>query len=95
MGSDDLPDDSDDPLLLKAVVAGLAALCAAALALGVADGVAPGRPRGAAPGPETALPVSGGRGPALPPVLRLCFRGPRGEPVDFPAMEQCSQAAAP
>jgi hypothetical protein len=28
-------------------------------------------------------------GPAALPDPRLCFRGPRGEPVDFPAAQHC------
>ena len=92
-------DGGDDPLFVKALVAGLAALCAAALAMGMADGAPLERPRGlaaAAPGPEAGLTAAGRRGPAAPPpVLRLCFHGPRGEPVDFPVAQYCPEAAAP
>jgi hypothetical protein len=92
---------SDDPLEnrvgrpppLKAAVAGLAALCAAALAVaGTADGAPPGSAPGrAAPGPQAGPAVAGGgRDPAaLPPARRLCFHGPRGEAVDFPAVLDC------
>ncbi len=94
MRSDDAQRDSDGRLpLLKAAGAGLAALCAAALAaLGATDGAPPGSAPGrAAPGPQAGLAVvGGGRGPAaLPPVRRLCFQGSRGEPVDFPAVLDC------
>ena len=97
MRSEGVPDDNGDPLLAKAVVAGLAAALAAALAAGMADGVPAGRPRGqVASGPEPrAAAVADGRGPALPPVPRLCFSGPRGEPVDFPVALHCPQAGAP
>ncbi len=78
----------------KAAVAGLAILCAAALAVaGAAGGAAPGSApgRAAAPGPQARPAVAGGgRGPAaLPPIRRLCFHGPRGEPVDFSAVLDC------
>lgn len=71
----------------EAVVAGLAALFAAALAAGVFDGAPPERPRRQA--------VADGR-LAAAPVPHLCFRGPGGEPVDFPAAPQqkCPQADA-
>jgi hypothetical protein len=95
MRSDDALENSDGgPPLFKAVVAGFAAFCAAALAVGVAVGVANGAPPGrasgrAAPGAKAGLAVAGKRGPALPPVSRLCFHGRRGEPVDFPAVLDC------
>ena len=94
MRSDDAQRDSDGRLpLLKAAVAGLAALCAAALAtVGAADGAPPvSTPGRAAHGPQAGLAVAGGgRGPAaLPAARRLCFNGPRGEPVDFPAVLDC------
>jgi hypothetical protein len=79
-------------LPVGALVAGLAALCAAALVAGAFDGAPPERPR---PGPEAGLAVAaGGGGPAGPPISRLCFRGPRGEPVDFAAVDHCPRAAA-
>ncbi len=94
MRSDDAQRDSNGRLpLVKAAGAGLAALCAAALAtMGAAGGAPPGSAPGrAAPGSQAGLAVAGGgRGPAaLPPVRRLCFHGPRGEPVDFPAVLDC------
>ena len=91
MRSDDALENSDGgPPLFKAVVAGFAAFCAAALAVGVADGAPPGRASGrAAPGAEAGLAVASRRGPALPPISRLCFHGRRGEPVDFPAVLDC------
>ncbi len=94
MQSDNALRNSDDgrpPLpVAKAVLAGLAAaLCAAALAVGAADGAPPGSAPGRAS--SAGLAVAGGRGPApvLPPISRLCFHGPRGEPVDFPAVQHC------
>jgi hypothetical protein len=94
MRSDDALRDSAGRLrLLMAAGAGLAALCAAALA---SVGAAGGAPAGSAPGwaalgPQAGLAVAGGgRGPAaLPPARRLCFHSPRGEPVDFPAVLDC------
>ena len=92
----DAPSENRDGRLrpLKAAVAGLAALCAAALAVaGAAGGAAPVSAPGwtPAPGPQAGAGVAGGgRGPAaLPPIRRLCFHGPRGEPVDFPAVLDC------
>jgi hypothetical protein len=78
----------DERASVKAAVAGLALLGAAALAAGVFDGRgggAPARPdaRAAAAGDGRARPVPG-----------LCFHGPGGEPVDFPAEQNCSRAAA-
>ena len=95
MRSDDALRDSDGRLpLLKAAGAGLAALCAAALAVaGAADGAPPpgSAPGRAAPGPQAGpAAAGGGSGPAaLPPARRLCFHGPRGEAVDFPAVLDC------
>ena len=95
MGSDDeTRKDSDGPLpVFKAAVPGLAALLAAALAVGAADGAPPGSAPGQAVRGAGAAPVvvDGGRGgpAALSPISRLCFRGPRGEPVDFPAVHHC------
>ncbi len=95
MRSDDALNGSDGgPPLSKAAVAGLAVLCAAALAVGAAVGAPPGSApgRAAASGPQAGLAAAGGgRGgvAALPPVRRLCFHGLRGEPVDFPAMLDC------
>ena len=82
--------DGDDRLPVEALAAGLAALCAAALALGAFDGAPPEHPRGrlAATGYGAGLAAAGGRGPAAAPVPRLCFRGARGEPVDFPAGDE-------
>ena len=94
MRSDDAQRDSNGRLpLLKAAGAGLAALCAAALAtVGAADGAPPGSmPGRAAPGSQAGLAVADDRrGPAaLPPARHLCFHSPRGEPVDFPAVLDC------
>lgn len=94
MRSDDALENRDGrPPLLKAAVAGLAALCAAALAVaGPADGAPPGSAPGRAASGLQAEPAmaGGGRGlAALLPVRRLCFHGPRGESVDFPAVLDC------
>ncbi len=95
MRSDDaLENRNGRPPLLKAAVAGLAALCTAALAVaGAADGAPPGSAPGRAvtAGPQARPAVAdGGRGSAaLSPARRLCFHGPRGEPVDFPAVLDC------
>jgi hypothetical protein len=94
MRSDDALENRDGrPPLLKAAVAGIAALCAAALAVaGAADGAPPGSAPGrAASGPQAVPAVAGGgRAPAaLLPARRLCFHGPRGEAVDFPAVLDC------
>jgi hypothetical protein len=95
MRSDDALDGSDGspPLLKAAMAAGLAALSAAALAVGAAGGTPPAGAPGhaAASGPRAGLAAAGGgRGPAaLPPVSRLCFHGSRGEPVDFPVVLDC------
>ena len=85
MRGDEVPEDVGEWLSVKAAVAGLAILYAAALAVGVLDGVPPERPRGRieAEGRYAAVPVSG-----------LCFRGPRGEPIDFPAEQHCPRAVA-
>ena len=87
MRSGDDPEDGDGGLPVRAVVAGLAVLYAAALAVGVFDG-APSRERrhGLA---AVSGAVAGERGAALPPGLRLCFHGPGGELMGFAA------AAAP
>ncbi|GAA0599215.1 hypothetical protein GCM10009416_41700 [Craurococcus roseus] len=83
----DAPEDGDGGLPVRAVVAGLAVLHAAALAVGVFDGVPqPERPRGLA---AVSGAEAGERGAALPPGLRLCFHGPGGELMGFAA------AAAP
>lgn len=78
--------DFGERLSVKAVVAGVALLYAAALAAGVFDGPAPPK---RAPG-DGALAVAA-------PAPGLCFRGPRGEPVDFSADRHCGVrgAAAP
>src|SRR5215218_9375747 len=96
MRSDDARDGSDrGSRLLKAVVAaGLAALSATALAAWTIDSAPPGSApgRAATAGPRAGLAAAaGGRGgvAALPPARRLCFHGPRGEPVDFPAVLDC------
>ncbi len=95
MGSDDgTRKNSDGPLpVFKAAVPGLAALLAAALAVGAADGAPPGSAPGQAVRGAGAAPVvvGGGRGGSAPlsQISRLCFHGPRGEPVDFPAVQHC------
>jgi hypothetical protein len=92
MRTEDALDETDDRRrFLNTVAAGLAALCAAALAVGTVNGVPWERfPGLAAPAPEPGLAAAGARGGAAqPPVLRLCFRGPRGEPVDFPTAQYC------
>ena len=73
-------------MVVTAIAAGLIAICAAATAVGVADGVPPQHP----PGPVAA----GGRGPALPSVDHLCLSGPGGEVVASPDGEHCLPAAA-
>ncbi len=93
-GDDETRKDSDGPLpVFKAAVPGLAALLAAALAVGVADGAPPRSAPGQAARGAGAAPVvvGGGRSGSvpLPPISRLCFHGPRGEPVDFPAVQHC------
>ncbi len=96
MRSDDaLENRGGQATALKAAVAGIAALCAAALAVaGAADGAPPpgSAPGRAAPGPQAGpAAAGGGSGPAaaLPLARRLCFHGPRGEAVDFPAVLDC------
>lgn len=66
---------------VKAVVAGMALLYAAALAAGVFDGPAP---------PKRPF----GESVAAAPAPGLCFRGPRGEPVDFSADRHCRGGGA-
>jgi hypothetical protein len=85
MRGDEVPGDVGEWLSVKAAVSGLAILYAAALAVGVLDGVPPERPRGRAEavGRHAAAPVPG-----------LCFRGPGGEPIDFPAEYHCPRAVA-
>jgi putative intracellular protease/amidase len=78
--------------LLSAVVAGLAALFAAALALGPLGGVPRERVLRLATAADTparpAVAAAGGTA-AWPGAPVLCFRGPRGEPVDFPVVQHC------
>ena len=79
------PEESG-PRLLHAVVAGLAALFASALFLGVFDGGLPPKPARA----EAAVPeLDGGGGPARPLIQRLCFHGPGGELLDFAPRQHC------
>lgn len=79
MWSDVVAEDGDG-LPVKAIVAGLVALYGAALAVGMADGVPSGLLHGRArAGQETGQFAVGGRDPAPPPVMRLCFGGPGGE----------------
>ncbi len=81
-----LAEHSSGPRLLDATVAGLGALLAAALFLGVLEGGLPKPARA-----EAAAPVlSGGGAPARPSVPGLCFHGPGGEFLDFaPAGQRC------
>ena len=67
------------PRFLKAIVAGLGALVAAALFLGMFDGGLPPSPARA----KAAPALAGGDGPARPPIPRLCFHGSGGEVLDF------------
>ena len=87
MRSDDALGDGDGGLPARAAVAGLAALYAAALAVGVFDGAPPERQHGrAALGAVAKSAVAAGeRDPAFPPGSRLCLFGPGGELVEFPA----------
>jgi hypothetical protein len=98
MRGEEVREDIGDRLSVKAVVAGLAALYAAALAVGVLDGAPPqqqGRPRvQVASCCGVAQAAAGGRDAAAP-VWGLCFRGPRGEPVDFATVQNCPRAGAP
>ncbi len=79
MSSDDAPlKTSGAPWFLRALVAGLAGVLAAALFLGAFDGGLP-RPVRA----EVALA-------AAPSAPGLCFHGPGGELLDFaPAAQGC------
>jgi hypothetical protein len=93
MDTADALDDANRTPLLNAVVAGLAALFAAALALGPPGGVPWERVLGQAAASATltrsaVAATSGETTRPLAPVI--CFRGPRGEAVDFPAAHNCS-----
>lgn len=80
---DEAPEDGDGGLPVRAVVAGLAILYAAALAVGVFDGMpSPERPYGLG---TVSGAVARERGTALPPGLLLCFHGPGGELMGFAA----------
>ncbi len=71
--------------LLTATVAGLA-LYAVAAASGLFEGALPDH----ALQPARAAPVPArGNGPARPFLPGLCFRGPRGEAVDFAVVRHC------
>jgi hypothetical protein len=93
--SDELPERGGDWPFAQAIVAVLAVLFGAAVAAGMGDGVLEGRwPGQAAAGRDAALAVAVRHGPALPSIPRLCFRNPRGEPVDFPvAQHHCPSPA--
>ena len=72
------------PRLLDAAVAGLGALFAAALFLGLFDGGLPPMPARA----EAAPALAAGGGPARPSAPGLCFGGPGGELLDFASAGQ-------
>ena len=78
-------EDCCDRLPAKVAVVGLAALCGAALAAGLLDGA----PRERSGWQAARGAVQAATGPTALPDPRLCFRGPRGEPVDFPAGQHC------
>jgi hypothetical protein len=78
------PEESG-PRLLHAVVAGLGAILAAALFLGMFDGGLPPKPARA----EAAAALGGEGSPARPSIQRLCFHGPGGELLDFAPRQQC------
>jgi hypothetical protein len=66
------------------VVAGFAALLAAALVSGALYGAGPMATR-----MEAAAPVpAGGSGPARPTASRLCFHGPEGDFLDLASAGQ-------
>ena len=96
MRSDDALEDGDGWLPARVVVAGIAALCAVALAVGAFDGAPPERQHGRAASGAVARPaVAGERGPAVPPPgLRLSLLGPGGELVEFPAARRRPWATA-
>jgi hypothetical protein len=89
MWSDDAapgPRARQRPVSPRAIVAGLGALVAAALFLGVFDGGLPPKPARA----EAAAPaLAGGGGPARPSIPRLCFHGSGGEILDFAPRQDC------
>ena len=89
MRSDDAAlERSSRPHLLGAVAAGLGAVFAAPLFLGLFDGGLPPKPARA----EAAAPavLATGSGPARSSIPRLCFDGPGGESLDFtPAGKRC------
>ena len=87
MRSGEVPEEGDDGQpLAGAVVAGLAALFAAALVAGAFDGAPRGRQHGRAALGAVARPaMAGERDPAPPPGPRLHLLGPGGELVEFPA----------
>ena len=79
-----LEHSSSGPRLLKAVVAGLGALVAAALFLEVFDG---GLPKPARAEAAVSVVLAAGGGPARPSV---CFHGPAGELLGFaPSGQRC------
>lgn len=80
----DTEQDGGGRLPVKRLAAGLAALCAAAMAIGIVDGVPQGRRHGQALA-DSGAGLASARGAVPPPAARLCFCGPGGEPVDFPA----------
>jgi hypothetical protein len=91
MRGDDEAEDFGERLSVKAVVAAFALLYAAALAVGMLDGVSLERLRGGkavAAGERRLAAVMGS------PVSGLCFRGPGGEPIDFPAEQHCPRPGA-
>ncbi len=66
-------EDGDKRLPVTAILVALVGLLVAALAIGIADGVPAERPAAREPAAETLA------------IARLCFCGPGGEAVDFPA----------
>ena len=79
---------------VKATMVALAVFYAVSLAVRLVGGV-PDRQalRGqAAAATATERAEASRRAPALILVSRLCFRGPRGEPVEYAPLENCQRA---
>jgi hypothetical protein len=90
MWSDDAapgPRARQRPVSPRAIVAaGLGALVAAALFLGVFHGGLPPTPAQAEVAPAA---LAGGDGAAQPSIPRLCFDGSGGELLDFASRQHC------